>query len=95
MSDIQALETLSGSISAKSTLSGSISAEETLIGSLSVVKEYEHYTGDYQVIPLTFNAQALATADKVMTDDITISQVPYWETSNSSNGMTAYIAKGV
>ena len=27
--------------------------------------------------------------------DITISQVPYWETSNISNGMTVYIAKEV
>ena len=85
----------SGSISAESTLSGSISAEEALTGELSVVKEREHYTGDYQVTPLAFNAQTLATADKVMTDGITILPVPYWETSNTSNGLTAYIAKEV
>ena len=26
---------------------------------------------------------------------VVITKVPYWETSNSSNGMTAYIAKEV
>ena len=26
---------------------------------------------------------------------VAITKVPYWETSNSSNGMTAYIAKEV
>ena len=35
------------------------------------------------------------TANKVLKDNILVTEIPYWETSNESNGTTAYIAKEV
>ena len=95
MDDIKAVETLSGFISAECTLVGNVSCAGGLTGKMSVVQEYDAYTGDYKVIPQAFNEQVLPTARKVLAEDVVITKVPYWETSNISNGMTAYIAKEV
>lgn len=96
MSSIEALGlSLVGSISQETSLSGVLSGESGLSGELSSVKEHNAYTGDYQVTPCAFSAQTLNTANKVMDDDIVVLPVPYWETGNTSNGSTAYIAKGV
>ena len=95
MNGIKAVETLSGSVSAESTLAGSISCNGGLAGKLSVTQECEAYIGNYKVVPQAFNEQVLLTAHKVLAEDVTISKVPYWETGNTSNGMTAYIAKEV
>ena len=95
MDGIKAVETLSGFISAECTLVGNVSCAGGLTGKMSVVQEYDAYTGDYKVIPQAFNEQVLPTAHKVLAEDVVITKVPYWETSNISNGMTAYIAKEV
>ena len=105
MDDIKAVETLSGFISAECTLVGNIPCGSGLTGNvpcgggltgkMSVIQEYDAYTGDYKVTPQAFNEQILPTAHKVLAEDVVITKVPYWETSNISNGMTAYIAKEV
>ena len=63
------------------TLSGFTLAECTLVGNMSCA---DGLTGK------------MSCAD-VLTGkmSVVIAKVPYWETSNSSNGMTAYIAKEV
>ena len=68
-------------IKAVETLSGFISAECTLVGNASCAGG------------LTGNMSCADGLTGKMSAVIT--KVPYWETSNSSNGMTAYIAKGV
>lgn len=93
MSQIRALESLSGFISTEATLSGKLSADGGLKGKLSIVKEYNSYSGDYSVVPRAFNAQTLETADKLLSKDIIVTEVPYFETSNTSKGVTVYIAK--
>lgn len=55
--------------------------------------EGEKYTGDYTVTPKT-HPQTLETAQKVLTADITVEAVPYYETSNLY-GDTVYIASEV
>jgi len=95
MSGIQALESLTGSISSESTLFGKLSCNSGLKGKLSIMKEYDKYDGDYKVIPRAFIEQSLQTANKVLSEDVVVKEVPYWETSNTSNGKTAYIAKEV
>lgn len=55
--------------------------------------EHEHYTGAYSVTPKAFQSQTLETADKVLSNDIVIGEVPYYQTSNNSGGITSYIAK--
>ena len=49
------------------------------------------YTGETVVIPKAHEAQILLCKDKTMPDDVTVTKVPYFETSNDS-GTTVYIA---
>lgn len=51
------------------------------------------YDGDYEVIPKTYS-QTLGTKLKFMTDDMTIKEIPYFETSNE-DGTTVYIANTI
>lgn len=78
-------------------ISGSISGEPTLSGSLSIATSQEHevYSGSYEVTPSINDDQILDTAHKVLSDDIVVNKVPYFETSNNSNGKTVYIGKDV
>lgn len=95
MGSITAIESLAGSISAECTLSGKLSCTGGLSGKISILREYDLYSGDYKVVPKAFNGQTLQTTNKVLREDVIITEVPYYETSNASNGTTAYIAKEV
>ena len=55
--------------------------------------ERETYRGNYTVTP-AMEAQVLETKDKVMTDDVTVLEIPMYETTNLSGGTTLYIAMG-
>lgn len=52
------------------------------------------YDGDYEVTPKTYS-QTLETAHKLMQEDVTILEIPYFETSNDSDGLTVYIANTI
>lgn len=52
--------------------------------------DYDPYTGDYNVIPKTYD-QVLSTNGKNMTDDVTVYEIPYAEVSNTY-GTTVTIA---
>lgn len=49
------------------------------------------YTGEYTVIPKANEETVLRTKEKRMLDDVTVTEIPYYETSNTS-GTTVYIA---
>lgn len=49
------------------------------------------YTGAYTVIPST-SQQVLDTKFKVLSDDVTVTEIPYIETVNESDGITVSIA---
>lgn len=49
------------------------------------------YTGTYTVIPST-SQQILDTQFKVLSDDVTVTEIPYVETVNESDGITVSIA---
>jgi hypothetical protein len=49
------------------------------------------YTGTYEVIPQAWQDVVLETSGKKMEDDVTVRQIPYYETSNPQGGMTVYI----
>ena len=55
---------------------------------------YPVYDGQTEVIPKANEETILNTMQKVVPADITVREVPYFETSNTS-GMTAYIASEV
>lgn len=66
-------------------------------GELHTVTEYvggEPYDGQYAVTPKV-EAQILPTKGKVMLDDVTVLEIPFFETSNTSGGNTVYIAKEI
>lgn len=52
------------------------------------------YEGDYIVTPKAHAQTVLPTKRKVMADDVTVLEIPYWETSNP-DGKTVYIAEEV
>lgn len=52
--------------------------------------DYDTYDGDYVVIPSAYE-QTLDTDHKLMTDDVTVTAIPYTEVSNMSGGYTVSI----
>ena len=56
-------------------------------------EEYESYDGEYRITPKAFQSQMLDTENKVLDRNIVVTEVPYYETGNSANGVTSYIAK--
>ena len=54
---------------------------------------YPTYSGDYNIIPKT-QSQTLETKNKLMRDDLSIKEIPYYETSNPY-GETIYIGNEV
>lgn len=106
MSSLSAVESLSGSISIEQALKGIISSDNTLIGTisddknclsgeLSIVDIYSEYDGQYEVTPSVYEQQELETANRVLKENIKVLEVPFYATSNESNGVTAYIGKDV
>lgn len=52
----------------------------------------EHYQGPYLVVPSPTGGVILSTEGKIMDEDVTVTVIPYWETSNPYGGNTVYIA---
>lgn len=59
-----------------------------------VVKVGETYKGAYSVTPAV-GMQTLPTTQKYMEKDLTVNGIPYYQTSNASNGETVYIGTEV
>lgn len=55
-----------------------------------VGQEYEHYDGDYDVVPGR-EGTVLETQDKVMDDNVVVHPIPFFRVSNLSGGTTCYI----
>lgn len=60
------------------------------IDTSSIIYDGDLYEGPYVVTPKV-SSQQLATAHKLMDKDVTVLEIPYFETSNQ-NGITVYIA---
>lgn len=58
------------------------------------IETSEIYTGPYAVTPKAYDVQILGTAQKLLTDNVTVYEVPYYETPNAS-GDTVFIASEV
>lgn len=94
MSSLKEIEHLIGAISADLTLVGGLSCDAGLRGGLSVPDDYGLYSGEYEVIPKAFESQTIPTTNKLLRKDISIKEIPYFETHNDK-GTTVYIAKEV
>ena len=89
---------IKGTISSTGSLTGNIILENaTLKGELSIPvipgADIDVYKGEYHVIPLAFRSQTLETEGLKMLGDVVVEKIPYWETSNLSDGYTVYIAE--
>lgn len=82
------MEKLHGTLSATSaTLHGTLTARSVI--------NAEIYDGEYVVHSEAHEVQILPTAHKQLTKNITVEKIPYFETSNLSDGITAYIGSEV
>lgn len=79
-------------IRASNIINGSLSAYGRLTGVISGVNVSDDYLGDYEVHPSASEEQVLNTANKVLKNDIVVHKINYVETSNTSDGITVYIA---
>lgn len=50
------------------------------------------YDGEYTVTPRVY-AQTLATRYKTMRENVTVLEIPYYETTNPQGGSTVYIGE--
>ena len=71
------------------TASGQMWSVEMKSGVL--VGGFPAYRGEYDVTPLPRDDVVLPTANRSMSDDVTVRRIPYYETSNPSGGYTAII----
>ena len=65
-----------------------VTLDESIV--INVITDVPKYEGDYIVTPRAHEEVVLDTDNKLMTDDVTVLEIPYYETSNLS-GTTVYI----
>ena len=87
------MDRITGSISAVGSVTGTLSAQAGLTGALTVpmVAEAEYYEGDYDVTPIAFQSIVLGTRHKMMHNDVTVHEIPYYEVTNPAGGYTVNI----
>ena len=84
---------LSGTLTSVGRLSGSLVGDHHKIsGSLTIPNApgLEVYGGSYEVTPRVY-AQSLDTDGKLMSDDVTVHEIPVTRTSNLQGGLTVLI----
>ena len=86
---------LYGTLTPAGSLSGTLTALQGIQGTLTIPSAVgvEIYDGAYLVVPKAHEEQVLETAQKLLLEDVTVTKVPYYETSNLFDGKTAYIAE--
>lgn len=84
---------LIGALSPVAGLTGTLSPPHGLTGRLTIPRalDAEYYTGEYEVTPQARSDVILDTSGKLMTDDVTVFEIPYYETTNPAGGYTAII----
>lgn len=92
MADVE----LTFDLSTEAELTFDLQTDQAMSFDLSIPHDVttQVYDGDYEVTPKTYG-QTLETANKKMADDVTINAIPYFETSNESDGKTVYIANTI
>lgn len=90
------MDKLVGYLQGIKTLKGELTAERgSLVGKLSgtiIGEVVPNYEGEYTVTPKAWEPEILHTAGYKMEGDVVVLKIPYWETSNLSDGYTVYIA---
>ena len=55
----------------------------------------EEYHGTYEAVSKAFEDSYLETKNKRLRDNIHVKEIPYYETSNLSDGVTVYIGSEI
>lgn len=72
-------------------ITGTISKKRfSLTGILSKSATADYYRGEYVITPST-NEQTLPTANKLLSRDVLVEEIPYYETTNERGGYTVII----
>lgn len=90
--DVRFSESVQGFVAKMGAIDHSFEAG---FGQIQAVTEFvggDPYQGEYVVTPKT-DAQTLPTKGKVMTDNVTVNEIPFFEVNNTSGGSTVFIAK--
>lgn len=93
---IEKKETISGVVSlGRGDISGELSSGNSVSATLVVpnTPELEVYDGTYEVTPLIAEEVTLETDGKLMRGDVTVHEVPNYQTSNAAGGITFYIGR--
>ena len=84
------------------SISGRLESAKDIRGDISCginrIGEYEPlpvYSGNYEVVSKANEDSYLETKNKKLTDNIHVKEIPYFETTNLSNGLTVYIGSEV
>ena len=91
---IQNQASISGSVNGISKISGEVNPQKQVDASVSLFgdKESVRYSGDHEFTADTDEDYSVDTKFKMMSSNIVIKKVPYFETSNPS-GTTIYIGE--
>jgi len=84
---------LKGTLTAVGRLSGKlngVSSINSISGTIQHSDTTPYYNGKYEVIPAAYE-QSLETKGLKMTDDVIVTEIPYYETTNESGGYTVII----
>lgn len=103
--NLSKIEEITGSLTNQEIITGSLANQEIITGELTVPidisgtliiptqvgDEYEEYIGDIVNIIPSFEPQVFNTKEKVLMEDVTISEIQIYETSNVFGGTTLVI----
>lgn len=94
--DINIERSLDGTICIGNEFDCECSLGETLNGEYGVFYTIHDtdtpiYDGAYDVIPMAYVSQILPTQGKVMRGNVTVHEIPFYQTSNPSGGYTTII----
>lgn len=86
---------VTGIVSADSHVHGTVISEVELIAEVSIPIELERptYSGSYTVESAAGMQSVIATKGKLMSDNITVLEIPFASVSNDSGGKTVTIGR--
>lgn len=74
---------LKGTIKSDIVVNGIVRPKVVMVGRITTgTSTNKIYDGDYIVIPKAWESTVLETKDKLMEDEVTVTEIPYAETSN-------------
>ena len=90
---------LSGTIKKETKIKGTVTADRQLVGTIRIGEggspSYDFYKGPHIVTPQPFTAVELETKKTILTKNIKVLKIPYYMTTNLSEGYTVYIGSEV